>query len=86
MSAPCPSFGFVVRTAAGRDADALRRSLTERLAPAGLVVDDRRATSIVIIREGSQATESDRQLVIGLLAGELNAGDATVSDLIDLNS
>ena len=86
MSAPCPSFGFVVRTPAGRDAGALCRSLTERLAPAGLVVDDRRESSIVITREGSQATESDRQLVIGLLADELHAGDATVSDLIDLNS
>ena len=86
MSAPCPSFGFVVRTTPDRDAGALRRSLTERLAPAGLVVDDRQERSIVITREGSQATESDRQLVIGLLADELNAGDATVSDLIDLNS
>jgi hypothetical protein len=86
MSAPCPTFGFIVRATADRDAGALRRTLTERLAPAGLLVDDRRETTIVITREGCQATESDRQLVIALLADELNVGNATVSDLIDLNS
>jgi hypothetical protein len=79
-------YGFIVRAAAGQDADALRRSLAEQLAPAGLVVDDRALAPIVVTREGSQATETDRQLVIALLADEVNAGDATVSDLIDLSA
>jgi len=43
------------------------------------------ASTIVVTREGSQATESDRQLVILLLGNELGAADATVSDLLDLN-
>jgi hypothetical protein len=84
MSAPCPMFGFIVR-AADRDAGALRRRLAQQLAPIGLAVDEHRDHSIVVTRDGSQATESDRQLVIDLLEGELDAADATVSDLVDLN-
>ena len=64
MTAPCPTFGFIVRATADRDAGALRRTLTERLAPAGLLVDDRRETSIVITRDGSQATEARRRKAI----------------------
>lgn len=87
MSAPCPMFGFLVRAPSDWDAGALRRGLSERLASAGLVIDERRtrADAIVITREGSQATESDRQLVIALLSDELNAAGATVSDLVDLS-
>ena len=87
MSAPCPMFGFLVHAPSIQDAGALRQTLAERLASAGLLVDERRtrADAIVITREGSQATESDRQLVIALLGGELNAADATVSDLVDLS-
>jgi len=87
MSAPCPTFGFLVRAPSDWDAGALRRGLSERLASAGLVVDERRtrADAIVITREGSQATESDRQLVIALLSDELNVAGATVSDLVDLS-
>lgn len=86
MSAPCPIFGFVVHTAAGRDAHALARVLKERLATSGLVVDEteRSAATLVITREGSQATESDRQLVIDLLEDDASARGATVSQLVDL--
>ena len=86
MSAPCPRFGFIVSAAPTQDMNALRRSLVARLSATGLELttgDD--ALSIVITREGGQATESDRQLVIGLLNGELDAGAATVSDLVDFN-
>ena len=84
MSAPCPIFGFTVRAASDRDAQALRRDLSQRLADAGLIITEA-ASTIVVTREGSQATESDRQLVILLLGNELGAADATVSDLLDLN-
>ena len=84
MSAPCPTFGFIVHPARDQDANAVRRELAERLAATGLVVDVR-ASHIVVTREGSQATDSDRQLVIELLNGEMKAGAATLSDLVDLN-
>ena len=86
MSAPCPIFGFVIHTAAGHDAHTLARVLRERLATSGLVVNEteRSAATLVVTREGSQATESDRQLVIELLDGDANARGATVSQLVDL--
>ena len=84
MSAPCPMYGFIVR-AGDQDTGALRRRLVKRLAPIGWAVDEHREHSIVVTRDGSQATESDRQLVIDLLAGELDDPGATVSDLVDLN-
>lgn len=87
MSAPCPRFGFIVHAGRGQNANSLGRALKDLLAPTGLVVDETedRATAIVVTREGSQATESDRHTVIGLLQGELNAPGATVSDLVDLS-
>jgi hypothetical protein len=86
MSAACPRFGFIVRPAPTQDVQAFARALTERLAVTGLEVETTGAmTSLVVTREGSQATESDRQLVIGILSRELTAGAATVSDLVDLN-
>jgi hypothetical protein len=57
--------------------------LTERLAVTGLEIGGT-ASEIVITREGSQATENDRQQVIAVLDDELNAVGATVSDLVDL--
>ena len=86
MSVPCPTFGFIVRTVPSQDTSALRRALATRLGTAGLVVDESadRAGAIVITRDGSQATESDRQLVIALLDGDLHIAGATVSDLVDL--
>jgi hypothetical protein len=85
MSAPCPIFGFIVRASSLDAARRLRAELAERLSENGLLVDAARdRASLVVTREGSQATDSDRHLVIDLLEGELNAGDATVSDLVDL--
>lgn len=87
MSAPCPTFGFIVHVSPDHDASALRSELAERLADTGLVVSriGGVATELVITREGTQATESDRQLVIELLNGFPNAGTVKVSDLVDLN-
>ena len=86
MSAPCPTFGFIVRAAPSQDTSELRRALATRLGAAGLLVDESgdRAGAIVITRDGSQATESDRQLVIALLDGDLHVAGAAVSDLVDL--
>ena len=83
MSAPCPTFGFIVRAASDRDAGALRRALTQRLADSGLVFEQR-DEAIVVTREGTQATESDRRLVTALLAADLDVAAANVSELVDL--
>lgn len=86
MSAPCPRFGFTVTAAPTQDADALRRSLADRLSTTGLeLTTGGDASTILITREGSQATESDRQLVIGVLNDAPNASGSRVSDLVDLN-
>ena len=86
MSAPCPIFGFIVHVPTGVEANAFRRELSRHLEPIGLIAKDSEvgAATIVITREGSQATESDRQLVIAFLEHELAAGNATVSALVDL--
>ncbi len=85
MTAACPRFGFIVTSGPTQNASALAHALTERLTAHGLEVDaSHGGTAIVITREGSQATESDRQFVIGVL-NELSAAPATVSDLVDLN-
>ena len=86
MSAPCPRFGFIVSAPPTEDTRAFARAVTERLAVTGLEVEATADTaSLVITREGSQATESDRQLVIDFLRDELRTTAAKVSDLVDLN-
>jgi len=86
MSAACPKFGFIISAPPTEDTRVFARALTERLTVTGLEVEATDHTaSLVITREGSQATESDRQLVIGILRAELRTTAATVSDLVDLN-
>jgi hypothetical protein len=86
MSAPCPKFGFIISAPPTEDTRAFARAVTERLAVTGLEVEATDGiASLVITREGSQATESDRQLVIGILRDELGTTTAKVSDLVDLN-
>ena len=70
MSAPCPILGFTVlvdlhESAEETQADALTQSLAELLASQGLVSSGggRRQLLFVVGREGSQATEAERQLV-----------------------
>lgn len=86
MSAACPRFGFIVSAPPTEDTRAFARAVTERLAVTGLEVEATADTaSLVITREGSQATESDRQFVIDILRDELKTTAAKVSDLVDLN-
>ena len=91
MSAPCPTFGFIVYGASDHDASGLCNELAARLADTGLVVDHAaghaagRASALVVTREGSQATESDRQLVLELLNAFPNAAAVKVSELVDLS-
>ena len=86
MTAACPRFGFIISTGPTEDRRVLAQALTERLAATGLEVEATDgAASLVITREGSQTTESDRQLVLAILRDELNTTMTKVSDLVDLN-
>ena len=92
MSAPCPILGFTVlvdlhESAEETQAGALTQSLAELLASQGLVSSGggRRQLLFVVGREGSQATEAERQLVERWAAEWRDAAAITVSDLVDLS-
>jgi uncharacterized protein YggL (DUF469 family) len=92
MSAPCPILGFTVLIDLREPADesqagALTQSLTELLESQGLVSSrgGRRHLLFVIGREGSQATEAERQLVERWADEWRDAAAITVSDLVDLS-
>ncbi|MFL5617195.1 MAG: 50S ribosome-binding protein YggL [Gemmatimonadaceae bacterium] len=92
MSAPCPVLGFTVlvdlhETADDSRAEALTQSLAELLASQGLVSSGggRRQLLFVVGREGSQATEAERQLVERWAAEWRRVAAITVSDLVDLS-
>jgi hypothetical protein len=86
MSAPCPTFGFIVHVPPDHNATALYIELAARLADTGLVVSrtGNRSSDLVVTRDGTQTTESDRQLVIELLKPVVSADAVNVSDLVDL--
>ena len=92
MSAPCPILGFTVlidlhESAEESQADALTTSLADLLASQGLVSSGggRRQMLFVVGREGSQATEAERQLVEQWADEWRDAAAITVSDLVDLS-
>jgi uncharacterized protein YggL (DUF469 family) len=91
MSAPCPNFGFVVTArlrGAGGDADAnaLADDLIRVLESNELVTDRGvdRHLEYVVSREGSQATQADRELVLDWAERWRSIAEIEVSDLIDL--
>ena len=93
MSAPCPILGFTVLIDLREPADeaqagALTLSLSQLLATQGLVSNGggRRQLLFVVGREGSQATEAERQLVARWAAEWRDAAAITVSDLVDFSS
>jgi uncharacterized protein YggL (DUF469 family) len=92
MSAPCPILGFTVlidlpQSTEEAQADALTQSLAELLASQGLVSTGggRRQMLFVVGREGSQATEAERQLVERWAADWHRVATIAVSDLVDLS-
>jgi uncharacterized protein YggL (DUF469 family) len=93
MSAPCPILGFTVlvdlhESTEESQAAALEQSLSELLAAQGLESSggDRRPLLFVVSREGSQATEAERQLVERWRSEWSDIADITVSDLVDLSA
>ena len=93
MSAPCPILGFTVlvdlhESAEDSQGEALARALAELLAAQGLEASGggRRQQLFVVSREGSQATEAERQLVESWASEWSDVADITVSDLVDLSA
>lgn len=87
MSAPCPIFGFVLYARlldSSADVGALRASLAEFLDANGLDLTSSGAVDCVVTREGSQTTNSDRELVLEWAARWAHVATIDVSDLIDL--
>ena len=92
MSAPCPILGFTVRAdlrASVEEAqgEEMVRALMDLLATHGLVASGggRRQLLFTVSREGSQATEAERQLVQRWAAEWSSVAAITVSDLVDLS-
>ena len=93
MSAPCPILGFTVlvdlhESVEESQAEVLTQALTELLAAQGLESSGggRRQRLFVVSREGSQATEAERQLVESWASEWSDVADITVSDLVDLGA
>jgi hypothetical protein len=83
MSAPCPILGFIVRVKVEATTEMLA-DLHRLLDANGLATDvPFDALELPIYREGSQATDADRQIIREW--AERWAADVEVSDLVDLN-
>jgi len=89
MTAPCPAFGFVilVEPRATVDFTALADDLRRVTQANGLVITRRpRALAFEITREGAQATQADRELLLDWATRWNRVADIAISDLEDMNS
>jgi hypothetical protein len=89
VSGACPVLGFVVDIRVRGDApdaraSAVARELLRLLESNGLVADRRGDRTYVVSRDGSQATDADRQLVAQWAGGWRDAAEIAISDLMDL--
>jgi len=92
VSAPCPILGFTVladlrASVEEAQGEQMVRALMELLATHGLVASGggRRQLLFTVSREGSQATEAERQLVQRWAEEWSSVAAITVSDLVDLS-
>ena len=92
MSAPCPILGFVVvaalrATTAGSQRDAMVDELVATLEENGLVMGGGgdRVLQYEISRDGAQAADADRLLILAWAARWTRVATITVSELVDLN-
>lgn len=93
MSAPCPILGFIVTIAFRGDPSPAERqqvvgSLIERLERHDLTGTLRsdREVDVSVRREGSQATDADRALVLAWSAEWTGRAAITVGDVVDLSA
>ena len=91
MSAPCPTFGFIVTTrlresSTGADSDSLVDDLIEVLESNDLSMGGGgdRVLEYVVSRDGGQATQADREIVLQWAERWTAIAEIDVSDLIDL--
>jgi len=91
LSQPCPRLGLIVSvtrhaSATERDADALRDDLSTALEANGLSLRGaaRGAREFVVVRDGGQATDADRQLLMQWSARWARIAAISVSPPIDL--
>ena len=87
MSAPCPRFGFKVSfrdaTPHSGDVNSLVDDIIGFLDQHGLLAQ-RRGSELIVTREGSQATDSDRRLVIAWADQRPDHARIEVGDLRDI--
>ena len=93
MSAPCPTFGFTIRVEprATVDFSALADDLRRLASANGLVVArhglrDPRPLSFDVTRDGAQATQADRELLLDWASRWNRVAAISVSDLEDMSS
>ena len=83
MSAPCPRFGFIVTLAP--EEPRIVEDFQRLLSGYGLDATRAGALAFVITREGSQATNNDREIVRNWSNRWSNVASITVGDLVDLD-
>ena len=93
VSAPCPTFGFTIQVEprATVDFSALADDLRRLARENGLVVTrrgprDPRPLAFDVTREGSQATQADRDLLIEWATRWNRVAAISISDLDDLSA
>jgi hypothetical protein len=93
VSAPCPTLGYTisVEPRATVDFSALADDLRRLAVANGLVVSrhgprDPRPLAFEVTREGSQATQADRELLLNWAARWNRVAMISVSDLEDVSS
>lgn len=87
MSAPCPTFAFVVSVQSSGDASLANAIITEFLTLLernALAAERRGPSEFVVRREGSQATHADRELVQEWSQRFNGGATITVGDIIEL--
>jgi uncharacterized protein YggL (DUF469 family) len=92
MSSACPILGFTVMldlhpSSAEAEADAIAESLARLLEAQGMTMRGGGAgrRRIEVRREGSQATDADRRLVLDWAAELAHVARVAVSEIVDLS-
>lgn len=92
MSQPCPHLGLIITvtrhaSAAERDADAMHDDLIATLGANALstVASAGRAPEYVVVRDGAQVTEADRQLLRDWASAWTHVAAVGISLPIDLS-
>lgn len=90
MSAACPNFGFVVTVTPRPAASTLQHEaivgdLVDILDRNDLSLAERRPLQFIVSREGTQATHSDRELVMTWAREWEQYADIRIGDLVDLS-